>query len=60
VSIAANEFRNHFGWYMERASAGESFLISRRGKPYARITPPFAQLIESPKDSDRPRLEVVG
>jgi antitoxin (DNA-binding transcriptional repressor) of toxin-antitoxin stability system len=25
---------------MERAGAGESFLITRRGKPYARLSPP--------------------
>ena len=29
---------------MERAAAGESFLITRRGKPYARLTPPHDQL----------------
>ena len=29
---------------MERASSGESFLIARRGKPYARLSPPFEQL----------------
>ena len=33
-----------FGWYMERAAAGESFLITRRGKPYARLSPPHDQL----------------
>jgi antitoxin (DNA-binding transcriptional repressor) of toxin-antitoxin stability system len=38
---------------MERASVGESFLITRRGKPYARLCPPYEQLIEPP------RLEVV-
>ena len=25
---------------MERAAAGESFLITRRGKPFARLVPP--------------------
>jgi antitoxin (DNA-binding transcriptional repressor) of toxin-antitoxin stability system len=29
---------------MERAAAGESFLITRRGKPYARLSPPHDQL----------------
>jgi len=29
---------------MERAAAGESFLITRRGRPYARLTPPHEQL----------------
>ena len=42
--LGAHEFREHFGWYMERAAAGESFLITRRGKPYARLSPPHEQL----------------
>ncbi|MFI5121972.1 MAG: type II toxin-antitoxin system Phd/YefM family antitoxin [Vicinamibacteria bacterium] len=50
VTVGAHEYRNHFGWYMERAAAGESFLITRRGKPYARLVPPHAQLeLPAPK-----------
>jgi antitoxin (DNA-binding transcriptional repressor) of toxin-antitoxin stability system len=41
---------------MERAAAGEEFLITRRGKPYARLSPPFEQLIEP---APRAALEVV-
>jgi prevent-host-death family protein len=40
--IGAHEFRNRFGWYFQRASRGESFLITRRGRPYARLSPPPA------------------
>jgi antitoxin (DNA-binding transcriptional repressor) of toxin-antitoxin stability system len=29
---------------MQRASRGESFEITRRGKPFARLLPPVAQL----------------
>jgi prevent-host-death family protein len=36
--IGAHQFRNHFGWYMERAAAGEVFEITRHGKPFVRIT----------------------
>ena len=43
-TVGAHEYRNRFGWYMERAAAGESFLITRRGKPYARLSPPHDQL----------------
>jgi prevent-host-death family protein len=43
-TLGAHEYRNRFGWYMERAAAGESFLITRRGKPYARLSPPHDQL----------------
>jgi prevent-host-death family protein len=37
--VGAHEFRNRFGWYLERASRGERFLITRRGGPYAALTP---------------------
>jgi prevent-host-death family protein len=36
--VGAHEFRNHFGWYMERAAAGETFHVTRRGRPYVRLT----------------------
>jgi prevent-host-death family protein len=35
--VGAHEFRNRFGWYMERAAAGESILVTRRGKPQLRL-----------------------
>jgi prevent-host-death family protein len=37
--VGAHIFRNHFGYYMERAAAGTEILIRRRGKPYARLGP---------------------
>ena len=37
--VGAHEFRNHFGYYMERAAAGADILIRRRGSPYARLGP---------------------
>lgn len=39
-SVGAHEFRNHFGLYLERAAGGGEVLISRRGRPYARLCPP--------------------
>ena len=36
--VGAHEFRNRFGWYMERAAAGETFTVTRRGKPHVRLT----------------------
>ena len=38
--IGSHEFREHFGWYLERSVHGERFLITRRGKPHARLVPP--------------------
>ena len=37
--VGAHRFRNHFGYYMERAVAGEEILITRRGRRYARLGP---------------------
>jgi prevent-host-death family protein len=37
--VGAHEFRNHFGYFMERAAAGAEILIRRRGRPYARLGP---------------------
>ena len=37
--VGANEFRNRLGWYMERAAAGETFLVRRRGRPRVRLMP---------------------
>jgi prevent-host-death family protein len=37
--LGAHEFRNHFGYYMERAAAGEEIHVARRGKPYVRLLP---------------------
>jgi prevent-host-death family protein len=45
TTIGANEFRRRFGWYMERAAAGEEFLVTRRGKPYVRLTGARPQLV---------------
>jgi prevent-host-death family protein len=38
--VGAHRFRNHFGYYLERASQGTEVLVERRGKPYARLCPP--------------------
>jgi prevent-host-death family protein len=40
TTVGAHEFRNRFGWFMERASRGERFLVTRRNKPFARLLPP--------------------
>ena len=45
--VGAHVFRNHFGYYMERAAAGEEILITRRGKLHARLGPPH----DSPQGS---------
>jgi prevent-host-death family protein len=37
--IGAHAFRERLGWYMQRVGAGERFVITRRGKPFARLEP---------------------
>jgi hypothetical protein len=46
--VGAHEFRNHLGYYMERAASGEEILIKRRGKPHARLGPPIPSSQQEP------------
>ncbi len=39
ISVASHVFRNGFGYYMERAAAGECFVVSRHGRPFVRVGP---------------------
>ena len=39
VVVGAHEFRNRFGWYMERAAAGEEVHVTHRGRPRIRVAP---------------------
>jgi prevent-host-death family protein len=45
IRTGSNEFRNHFGHYMELAAAGTEIHISRHGRPFARLMPPQDQLL---------------
>ncbi|MCA1698191.1 MAG: type II toxin-antitoxin system prevent-host-death family antitoxin [Actinobacteria bacterium] len=33
--MGAHAFRERFGYYLERAAAGDGVRITRRGRPYA-------------------------
>ena len=37
TTVGAHVFRNHFGYYMERAAAGEEIVVTRRGRPTVRL-----------------------
>jgi prevent-host-death family protein len=39
IEVGAHKFRNHFGYYMERAAGGTEIVIRRHGTPYARLSP---------------------
>jgi prevent-host-death family protein len=45
IRTGSNEFRNHFGYYMELAAAGTEIHISRHGRPFARLMPPRDPLL---------------
>lgn len=38
-SVGAHSFRDRFGHWLERASEGDEILITRRGRPYAKLGP---------------------
>jgi prevent-host-death family protein len=42
--VGAHEFREKFGYWMDRAARGDEILITRRGRRYARLGPPDPQL----------------
>ena len=37
--VGCHEFRNHFGYYLDRAAAGDDVLVRRYGRPYVRLSP---------------------
>jgi prevent-host-death family protein len=38
LHVGAHEFRNHLGYYLERAADGHEVLVSRRSRPYVRVS----------------------
>jgi prevent-host-death family protein len=45
LQVGCHGFRNHFGYYLERAADGHEVLVSRRGRPYARLIPVAPRLV---------------
>jgi prevent-host-death family protein len=45
LHVGAHRFRNHFGYYLERAADGHEVLVSRRGWPYVRLVPVEPRLL---------------
>jgi prevent-host-death family protein len=39
ITVGAHEFRDKFGYWMQRVAAGEEIVITRRGRRYARLGP---------------------
>lgn len=47
ATVGAHQFRNHFGYYMERAAAGDEINVTRHGHPYVRLVGVTPQLRQS-------------
>ncbi len=45
-TVGAHEFRNRFGLFMQRASLGERFYVTRRGKPHVVLGPAEPSLLD--------------
>lgn len=43
TTVGVREFKNHLGEYLRRVKAGESVVITDRGKPIGRIIPQHAE-----------------
>jgi prevent-host-death family protein len=40
VVVGAHEAGQRFGYWAERAAAGEEILVTRRGRPHLRLSAP--------------------
>jgi prevent-host-death family protein len=49
-TVGAHEFRNRFGFYLERVAAGAEISISRHGRPYARLVPAALNAVAASAD----------
>lgn len=71
-TVNIHEAKTHLSRLVERAAAGESFVIAKAGKPMVKVTPLAAPKlkamrrtgflageIETPKDFDRMGAEVI-
>jgi hypothetical protein len=52
TTVGAHEFRNRFGWYLERAAAGETIDVSRHGNAHVRLGPIAPPLIAGEAGQD--------
>ncbi len=38
TEVGAHQFRNHFGYYLERAAAGDDIRVSRHGRTFVKLS----------------------
>lgn len=49
--LSVYEAKTHFSSYLQRASLGESFVVTSHGKPIGRIVPPLAAQESDPREA---------
>jgi prevent-host-death family protein len=54
MTVGCDSFRDHFGYWLDQATSGEHLLITRRGRPVARLIPPAEQLSLEAAESQPP------
>jgi prevent-host-death family protein len=52
--VGAHDFRNRFGLFMQRASLGERFYVTRRGKPHVVLGPAEPSLLDREGGENNP------
>jgi prevent-host-death family protein len=61
TEITIRELRNHGGRVVDRVAAGEQLLVTRDGKPVARLLPvehtPFSSLVLSQRWATLPAMD---
>jgi prevent-host-death family protein len=63
--VGAHEFRERFGYWIDRAAAGAGLVVTRHGRPTVRLTAadrevrgssPAGSIARSPRSPGRPGL----
>jgi prevent-host-death family protein len=59
--VGSREFKNRMGRYLEDVSRGVTLLVTRRGKPLAKVSPPDPEIGSEPTLMDvLKRLDAEG
>ena len=59
ASVGTAEAKRRFSELVDRVGEGESFLVSRRGRPAVALVPPAPELFE-PRESPRGLASLAG
>lgn len=60
IKISMREFTHHISEYMERIYKGEKFVITKRARPIADITPHNQRRMKPGWSMEMPKLKIKG